>query len=125
MQLEDLIHCCLTTDPKIIPGDYTVIFSNSKSGALNSGVLLFSNSDLDHRAAQNVEYRLVSILMLLLDIEAHLIENPNRLNFEVTLDEGFRATSHEAETQLIKALEERGVKNALANELVKGEQRLF
>lgn len=63
--------------------------------------------------------------MLLLDIETHLAENPNRLNFEVTLDEGFRATSQEAENQLIQALEERGVKNALANELVKGEQRLF
>lgn len=124
MNLERLIHCCLYSDPDIVSGDYTVIISNSKSGALNAGVLLFTQSDIGKRSATKVEYRLVSILVMLSDLQKHLSEHADQTNFQLTLADDFRTQSQECADQLIEALKNRGIRSEIATELVFGGKKL-
>lgn len=124
MELHELIECCLATDPHIVPGDYNVILSGSKSGALNSGVLLFTTSPLPKNTVDGIEYRLVSILMLLIDISSHLSEQPNNRDFQIELTSEFSAHVQTRAAQLEAALTDRGIPADLARELVKGRQKL-
>lgn len=120
MSLEHLIQCCLATDPDIVPGSYTVILSNSKSGALNSGVLMFTDSEIDKRQTVKIEYRLVSILMMLMDLKEHLLTHSDQTSFQIHLPETFKTNVKEQSTHLTQALESRGIHHELAAEIVFG-----
>lgn len=120
MSLEHLIQCCLATDPDIVPGSYTVILSNSKSGALNSGVLMFTDSAIDKRQTVKIEYRLVSILMMLTDLKEQMVTHSDQTSFQVYLSENFKTNVKEQATQLTQALEARGIRPKLAAEIVLG-----
>lgn len=114
------MQCCLATDPDIVPGSYTVILSNSKSGALNSGVLMFTDSAIDKRQTVKIEYRLVSILMMLTDLKEHMVTHSDQTSFQVHLSENFKTNVKERATQLTHALEARGIRPKLAAEIVLG-----
>lgn len=121
MELQDLIECCLTTDPNIEAGDYTVIFSGSKSGALNAGVLLFTKSGLPKNTIDGIEYRLVSILMMLTDVDDHSAPSSGT-DFQVALDPQFKSLESHCALRLINALEDRGIRSPVAHELVTGQK---
>lgn len=123
MNLQDLVECVLVTDPSIDQGDYTVLFSGSKSGALNAGILLFTTTPLPKTIIERIEYRLVSILMLLVDIERQATNPDGQQDFQVRLGADFKAKADQSTRELIAALETRGIHNGLAKELVMGQQR--
>ena len=122
MTLDTLIELCLLTEQSIVPGDYTILISNSKSGSLNAGVLLFTDADLPKNQVDRIEYRLVSILVMLIDIDQHLAEQDSRKDFEISIDiDAMRNIEPMVET-LIQALTARGIAKSLAEELVNGPQ---
>ena len=123
MNLQDLVECVLVTDPSIGQGDYTVIFSGSKSGALNAGILLFTTAPMPKNIIERIEYRLVSILMLLVDIERQATNPDGQQDFQVLLGADFKASADQSTRTLITALENRGIHKGLAQELVVGQQR--
>ncbi|MFY0596644.1 MAG: hypothetical protein JXQ85_09460 [Cognatishimia sp.] len=120
MKLSELITCCLRTDPNIAEGDYTVLFSDSKSGALNAGVLLFTASNLPKATIDAMEYRLVSILMLLVNLEDLKAESGSEKDFQLHFTSMDRASSKQDADTLASALNDRGIAAELAHELVNG-----
>jgi|GEM_PF-6609781 len=123
MNLSKLISCCLRTDPNIVEGDYTVLISDSKSGALNAGILLFTASDLPKSTIDAMEYRLVSILMLLVNLDDHKTKNESENDFRLQFTSKDRSAIEPDAEVLMRALSDRGIAAELARELVKGRQR--
>ena len=124
MTFQTLIELCLSTDPNIVSGDYTILLSNSKSGVLNSGVLLFTEADLPKTTISEIEYRLVSILMMLIDIEEHRAQPDAQQDIAVSMTSGTIANAAQHADELITALTARGIAKTLAEELVNRKRTL-
>lgn len=122
MNLSDLIECCLRTDPNVTEGDYTVLFSGSKSGALNAGVLLFTASALPKATVDAMEYRLVSILMLLVNLDEQKASTETQNDFQVRFSAEDHGAVDENADHLMSALRKRGIAPELAKELVRGRE---